>query len=264
MSCRVLLAACIMCFIATSIALAIPAFPGAEGAAANTTGGRGCEVYHVTTLNPTGPGSFLDAVSQDHRIIVFDVGGTIKLPPDLNHSSEFNILGSNVTIAGQTAPGEGIFIEKGVLSFGDHTTSNNVPNCSNMIVRNLHVAAKEDYFGRIIYCVYDNGYNVIFDHLSCEFGSDKVLGGYHVGYDNTVQYCIVAEPLNYTGIAFASFVVSDHPGGVLSYHHNLYASMVGAAPVPGQRGQRQQRGGLAQQRHLQLARSLRQQLRRPP
>jgi hypothetical protein len=219
--------------VTASSAWAIPAFPGAEGAAAMASGGRGCEVYHVTTLSPTGPGSFLDAISQDNRTIVFDVGGTIKLPADYTDSSEWYVTGNNVTIAGQTAPGQGIFIEQGVLMFGHSRTASGVPDCNNMIVRNLHVRAKEDYFGRAINCMYINGKNVIFDHISCEFGSDKILSEYHVGYDNTVQYCIVAEPLNYTGIAFASFVASDHTGAVMSYHHNLYASMVSCAPYLG-------------------------------
>src|SRR5580700_6612962 len=79
----------------------IPAFPGAEGFAANATGGRDGMVCHVTNLSDSGPGSFRDAVSHDNRFVVFDVGGYIPLRSALS-------VHSNVTIAGQTSPGEGI------------------------------------------------------------------------------------------------------------------------------------------------------------
>ncbi len=84
----------------------IPAFPGAEGYGAYAKGGRGGDVYHVTNLNNSGPGSFRDAVSQPNRTVVFDVGGIINL------TSEVEVM-DNITIAGQTAPGQGI------STFGD-------------------------------------------------------------------------------------------------------------------------------------------------
>ena len=83
------------------------AFPGAEGYGAYATGGRGCQVVHVTNLNAAGTGSLADAVSQSNRFVVFDVGGVIDI------TGKSITISSNITIAGQTAPGEGITIYGG-------------------------------------------------------------------------------------------------------------------------------------------------------
>src|SRR5205085_3296143 len=100
----------------------IRAFGEAEGYGAVATGGRGGTIYHVTNLNDSGAGSFRDAVSASNRIIVFDVGGVINLSSAVSAKS-------NLTIAGQTAPGGGITINgyEGV-SFDTQT---------NVIVRHL-------------------------------------------------------------------------------------------------------------------------------
>src|SRR5262245_27689965 len=78
----------------------LPAFPGADGFGANARGGRGGSVYIVTNLNDSGPGSFRDAVSQPNRYVVFAVGGIIRINSRIQ-------VAPNLTIAGQTAPGEG-------------------------------------------------------------------------------------------------------------------------------------------------------------
>src|SRR5689334_18789224 len=97
----------------------LPAFPGAEGAGACASGGRGGSVYHVTNLHADGPGSLADAVSQPNRIVVFDISGTIELSrKDGKHSGAISIMHPNITVAGQTAPGEGICIRGGSIKVG--------------------------------------------------------------------------------------------------------------------------------------------------
>src|SRR6266567_2471740 len=86
------------------------AFPGAEGFGWLATGGRGGEIVHVTSLDDSGINSFRDAVSKPHRTLVFDVGGVIRLKSNLAVSSD-------LTIQGQTAPGEGVTLYGHSVSF---------------------------------------------------------------------------------------------------------------------------------------------------
>ena len=135
------------------------AFPEALGFGANVTGGRGGTVYHVTNLNDDGVGSFRDAVSQGNRIVVFDVGGIINIKTAVS-------IKSNITIAGQTAPGEGIAIHGGKLSTGKQ---------SNIIIRYLRIrpgentaSTKDDGLN-----LYD-AKNVIVDHCSVELAPGTI------------------------------------------------------------------------------------------
>src|SRR5262245_34338923 len=92
----------------------LPSFPGAEGFGASTPGGRGGTVYEVTNLDDSGPGSFRDALSQGNRIVVFRVSGTIDL------KSPLRLRVPNITIAGQTAPGDGICLRGYTFEINTH------------------------------------------------------------------------------------------------------------------------------------------------
>ena len=137
------------------------AFPGALGYGAYVTGGRGGSVYHVTTLADSGPGSFRDAVNGSSRIIVFDVGGYIKL------NSAVSCKG-NLTIAGQTAPGGGIGFRGGEISFSSR---------SNIICRYLRIRpGSETSSSTDDALAFADGRTMIFDHVSLEFAPWNNVG----------------------------------------------------------------------------------------
>ena len=160
------------------------AFPEAVGFGRYASGGRGGEVVRVTNLNDSGPGSLRDAISQPNRIIIFDVGGVIHLQSRL-------VFKSNQTIAGQTAPGEGIVVYgQGVSFSGAH----------NVIVR--HIAFRMGLGGGSGHDAIGiaNGSNMIFDHVSVSWGRDEVFS---INWDNkgtepsniTIQNSIIAQGL---------------------------------------------------------------------
>ncbi len=136
------------------------AFPEAEGFGANATGGRGGSVYHVTHLGDSGAGSFRDAVSSGNRTVVFDVGGWIELASPVS-------VKDNITIAGQTAPGDGIGLKNFGLSFS---------NADNVIARHLRVRQGPyvDSIGRDAVGA-TGASNVIFDHISAVVGPRREL-----------------------------------------------------------------------------------------
>lgn len=158
----------------------LPAFPGAEGFGALATGGRGGSVYHVTNLDNAGPGSLRDAVSQPNRVVVFDVGGVITLEGDQIKSA------SNITIAGETAPGEGITVYGRGLSFSGET---------NIIVRHLRIRSSITASRGSKTLNVAGGSNMIFDHLSISWGRWDNLGFTEKSSDITLQNCIVSEAI---------------------------------------------------------------------
>ena len=162
----------------------LPAFPGAQGFGRFATGGRAGKVYHVTNLNDSGAGSLRDAVSQPNRIVVFDVAGVIRINSRI-------VFKSNITVAGQTAPGEGITV------YGDGMSCS---GATNVIVRYMRfrmgsVGTKDADCAGLA-----NGGNMIFDHCSFAWGQDE---NFSINWDNkgtaphdvTIQNSIVGQGL---------------------------------------------------------------------
>ncbi|ULL16215.1 hypothetical protein DVH26_18250 [Paenibacillus sp. H1-7] len=188
-----------------AVAAAIPAFPGAEGGGMYTTGGRGGSVYEVTNLNDSGPGSLRDAVSQGNRTVVFRVSGNIEL------ESPLNITGSNITIAGQTAPGDGI-------SVNNHST---YVKADNVIIRYMRFRMGDETPSAGDAMTIDKRKNLIIDHCSVTWAIDEVLSPQDT--DNlTVQWSIVGEALH-----MSKHEKGRHGFGGLwgagnnTYHHNI-------------------------------------------
>lgn len=213
------------CFVGCQ-AFGLPAFPGAEGAGANTVGGRGGTVFHVTTTNDNGfstlAGSLRQGVSVANRTVVFDVSGTINLASDLK------ITATNLTIAGQTAPGDGIAI-KG--------RSFIVENTHDVIVRYLRCRPGDvngtNFQGDSFDFV--NATNVIADHISATWSVDECLSPTH--FDNvTIQWCLIGEAMNNSvhvkgPHGYGSLI--KYTDKMVTFHHNLYAHNVSRNPRPG-------------------------------
>lgn len=181
-------------------------FPGAEGFGRFATGGRAGEVYIVTNLNDSGSGSLRDAVSQPNRTVVFEVGGIINIDSRI-------VVSQNITIAGQTAPGDGIVVYGNGISYS---------NASNTITRYLRVRmgvngdSGKDALGIA------NGINMIFDHVSVSWGRDE---NFSINWDNknyepgniTIQNSIIGQ-----GLWSHSCGGLIQTNGGVSLYRNLY------------------------------------------
>lgn len=215
---------CIVTF--ASDVKALPAFPGAEGFGSQTPGGRGGKVIAVTNLNDSGPGSFRAACeTEGPRIIVFRVTGIIDL------KSPIRITKPYVTIAGQSAPGEGICLRG--FNIDVRTT--------DVIMRYLR-SRPGDIEGKEVDAidVSSGSSNVIIDHCSASWSVDEGLSPSGSISNVTVQWCIIAEGLNRSvhhkgSHGFGSLVRAI--GGV-SLHHNLWAHNNGRNPRLGDNYQR--------------------------
>lgn len=205
-------------WLTAAIACAGPvAFPGAEGAGRFSTGGRGGDVYEVTTLANSGAGSIVDAVSKGNRTIVFRVSGTIDLGGVILRPK------SNTTIAGQTAPGDGICL-KGRIS---------ISGVSNVVIRYLRVRVDEggaNSSGDAIDI--ESGNHIIIDHVSASYARDETISCQDGSNNVTVQWCILSEALTYENHSYGSLIRGQY-GERKTYHHNLYAHNRGRNPRPG-------------------------------
>lgn len=214
------------------------AFPGAEGAGRFASGGRGTPaslttVFIVNSLEDNNvPGTLRYAVSAStatfpHRTIVFRVSGTIRLLTPLT-------IRGNVTIAGQTAPGDGICIADQPVTISG----------SNVIMRYIRVRMGDRYQNLGMVDGSGNGdalgslghKNIILDHCSVGWSSDEALTIYR-GDSTTIQWCIVSEPLNYSYHfeAGGSDYQEHGYGGIwgsrrASFHHNIIAHAKGRLP----------------------------------
>ena len=207
----------------------IPAFPGAEGAGKFSFGGRGGKVFVVTNLDDSGPGTLREAVeSAGPRIVVFNVAGIIHLKMPLFVKAPY------LTIAGQTAPGDGICVA------GEST----LIDTHDVVIRymrfrrgNTSVFDRDDALGG------NPIGNIIVDHCSCSWGGDENLSMYrHItaeavgGTDQklptlniTLQWNISSEALNTYNHAFGG----TWGGRNSSFHHNLFADNTARNPSIG-------------------------------
>ena len=207
----------------------IPAFPGAEGGGMYTAGGRGGKVLVVTNLNDSGPGSFRWACEQGGaRIIVFNVSGIIWLETPIILRAPY------VTIAGQTAPGDGVCIAGQSFQVNTH----------DVIVRHMrfrrgstNVWYREDSFGG------NPVGNIMIDHCSCEWGLDENISFYRHMFNMgdgkpsrkeptvnvTIQNTISAKGLDTYNHAFGSTIGGENT----SFMRNLWADNTGRNPSIG-------------------------------
>jgi hypothetical protein len=205
------------------------AFPGAEGFGATTKGGRGGAVIKVTNLNDSGTGSLraaIDAVGP--RTIVFDISGTIDLATPLT------IRSPNITIAGQSAPGDGIALRGHGL----------VIAASDVIVRYIRVRPGDINRTETDAISITAGQNIIVDHCSASWSTDETLSvsqqitmGPRQLKNVTVQWSIISESLDRSvhekGAHGYGSLVRGSMGSNYSFHHNLWAHHRARMPRPG-------------------------------
>ncbi len=210
---------------------AVPAFPGAWGGGMFTTGGRGGKVIAVTSLADSGPGTLRAAIEEKGaRIIIFRVAGTIQLKSniDINHP--------DITIAGQSAPGDGICIAHGSVNI----------NTRNVILRHLRVRRGNPQGGQGSDNIGGNPEShVIVDHCSVSWGRDENISLYRYmklmpdgtrekwpTQNVTIQWVISSEALG-PGHEFGG----TWGGTDSTFHHNLFASNTGRNPSIGMSGE---------------------------
>ena len=215
---------------------AVPAFPGAEGFGAQSVGGRGGRVIEVTNLDDNGPGSLRSALmSTGPRIVVFRVGGTIRLTSRL----ELRAAQSYLTIAGQTAPGDGIQIRgMDIVLNGTH----------DVIIRNLRLRPGEtapgdwSKHGLLIYggSAEETSRDIIVDHCSIYWGPDENLCAWDWVENVTFQWCMTegivhdTYPERFEDSKAALFGTSEGDGSRMrniTLHHSYLANSAQRNPL---------------------------------
>jgi hypothetical protein len=210
----------------------IPAFPGAEGGGMYSFGGRGGKVIVVTSLADSGPGTFREACETGGaRIIVFNVAGIIKLKTPLIIRAPY------ITIAGQTAPGDGICIAGETVWVNTH----------DVIIRHMRFRRGETYVGRRDDAIGGNPVgNIMIDHVSASWGLDENMSIYRHMFDDgtgkkpwkfgtvniTIQNSIFSEALDTYNHSFGSTLGGEN----CSFSCNLWANNTGRNPSIGWNG----------------------------
>jgi hypothetical protein len=205
----------------------LPAFLGAEGFGAYARGGRGGDVYIVSNLKNAGKGSFRHGLNSatGPRTIVFGVSGIIKLKSPLVISKNY------ITVAGQTAPGDGICLRDAPL----------IVNADHVIVRYMRSRLGDEAGVEADAISIASGHHVMIDHCSASWSVDEVLScstGRKGEIDSiTVQWCIISEALHNSvhqkGPHGYGALVRGCYGACYTYHHNLFAHNYTRNPRPG-------------------------------
>jgi hypothetical protein len=206
------------------VGASVCAFPGAEGFGAGSLGGRGGRVLFVTNLNDSGDGSLRRAAEADGpRTVIFRVSGTICLKSKLVVRKPF------ITIAGQTAPGDGICLKNYALAIAaDH-----------VVVRYIRCRPGDNAKAESDAMSISSGRNIIVDHCSASWSVDETLSASSRGRlgNVTVQWCIISESLNnsihHKGPHGYGSLIRGSFGNGYTYHHNLYAHHHARLPRPG-------------------------------
>ncbi len=207
----------------------IPAFPGAEGGGAYTAGGRGGKVYVVTSLADSGPGTLRDACEQGGaRTIVFNIAGIIRLKTPLIIRAPY------VTIAGQTAPGDGVCVAGESVWINTH----------DVVIRYMRFRRGETYVGRRDDSIGGNPIgNIMIDHVSASWGLDENMSMYRHMYNDstgaaeqklptvniTIQNSIFSEALDTWNHSFGSTLGGEN----CTFMRNLWANNAGRNPSIG-------------------------------
>ena len=179
----------LLCLLSVAIHIqSQPAFPGAQGFGSTTKGGRDGKLFFVTNLNSDGPGSFREACeAKGPRIVIFRVGGTITIEKSISIQNPY------ITIAGQSAPGDGICIRGAAIKITTH----------DVIVRGLRIRigdgpgpAPDNRDGLSIANNSKQPYNIIIDHCSISWAIDENFQLWYPCNSITIQWCIISEGLH--------------------------------------------------------------------